>query len=341
MISNVEKKSSSSTNNKDLTAQLKKLSNTEEIKDFYEYTEICIKKINLLAVPSQKDINDLQKTVKFRDDLKNKKIAVFDLDETLIHSEPKNISKCDVIIDVKVPSGEIAKIGVNIRPGVMNSLKKIKKDYVLVIYTASHQAYADAIVDFLDPKKKLFNYRLYRDNCLKLKLGNETVYVKDLRIFKGIDLKNIVIIDNSVLSFAFHLENGIPILPFYDNKRDNEMAVLVNYLATLADKDDLRLENKKYIKIDVFNKKSIDKSSYNSEKDTSSNNDSLIHDFDLDNNLFELKSCNKVSDTLTSNETDKTFSYGSLNNSIDQNDYHRVRKFIEDTHKSYISMFEK
>ena len=43
-----------------------------------------------------------------------------------------------------------------------------------------------------------------------------------------------VIIDNSNLSFAFHLDNGIPILPFYDNKKDNELVTLVNYLNYIA-----------------------------------------------------------------------------------------------------------
>jgi CTD small phosphatase-like protein 2 len=61
---------------------------------------------------------------------------------------------------------------------------------MLVVYTASLQAYADTILDYLDPERTLFSYRLYRNNCLKLKLGEETVYVKDLRIFKNIDFSN-------------------------------------------------------------------------------------------------------------------------------------------------------
>jgi len=162
-------------------------------------------------------------------------------------------------------------------------------------------------------------------------MADEKIYVKDLRIFKGVDLKNIVIVDNSVLSFAFHLENGIPILPFYDNKSDNEMNVLVNYLKTIAKKEDLRTENKKYIKLDIFNKRSLDKSAYNSEKDSS-----VLIDGDSSNIIG---SC----DVSLTSETDNTASYRSFNNSLDlsEDQSKKVRKFIEETHKSYLTMFEK
>jgi hypothetical protein len=52
-----------------------------------------------------------------------------------------------------------------------------------------------------------------------------------------------IIIDNSVLSFAFHLNNGVPILPFYSNKDDIEMNFLKNYLAKLAKYDNIIEQN--------------------------------------------------------------------------------------------------
>jgi len=36
----------------------------------------------------------------------------------------------------------------------------------------------------------------------------------------GRDIKNIAVIDNAMYSFAFHLDNGVPILPYYHNKKD-------------------------------------------------------------------------------------------------------------------------
>ena len=46
--------------------------------------------------------------------------------------------------------------------------------------------------------------------------------------------------DNSVYSFAFQIDNGIPIIPFYDEKTDEEMLQLVYYLGCLAKSDDVR-----------------------------------------------------------------------------------------------------
>ena len=56
------------------------------------------------------------------------------------------------------------------------------------------------------------------------------MYVKDLRIFKNRELKNIVIVDNCANSFWHNLSNGIPIVNFYSNKEDVELLELANYL---------------------------------------------------------------------------------------------------------------
>ena len=36
-------------------------------------------------------------------------------------------------------------------------------------------------------------------------------------------MEDIVIVDNAVYSFGFQLENGIPIIPFYEDKEDEEL----------------------------------------------------------------------------------------------------------------------
>ena len=54
-----------------------------------------------------------------------------------------------------------------------------------------------------------------------------------------------IIIDNSALSFAFNVNNGIPILPFYDNVGDEELRHLTFYLKCLQESraDDIRYHN--------------------------------------------------------------------------------------------------
>lgn len=53
-----------------------------------------------------------------------------------------------------------------------------------------------------------------------------------------------VLVDNSVLSFAFQIENGIPILPFYTNPKDEELLHLVYYLKCLLPQEDVRSHNR-------------------------------------------------------------------------------------------------
>lgn len=113
----------------------------------------------------------------------------------------------------------------------------------MIIYTASDQSYADSVIGYIDPMKSYFKHRLYRHNCVKLMTENGPIYVKDLRIIRNVPLDQMIIIDNSVLSFAFHLNNGIPILPFYSNKEDVEMNFLKNYLAKLAKYDNIIDQN--------------------------------------------------------------------------------------------------
>ena len=64
--------------------------------------------------------------------------------------------------------------------------------------------------------------------------------MKDLRVIGNRDLKDLVIVDNSVYSFAFQIDNGIPIIPFYKDPADEEMLHLIYYLNCLANVEDVR-----------------------------------------------------------------------------------------------------
>lgn len=79
----------------------------------------------------------------------------------------------------------------------------------MIVFTASYQEYADPILNYLDPEGVLFQARFYRDSCYRLfqpmpnGQGTTEMYVKDLRIFKNRSLSDIVLVDNSIYSFAF------------------------------------------------------------------------------------------------------------------------------------------
>lgn len=253
------------------------INNTENVQDFYEYTENCMKEI-LTLPPKEKSVTPVEIIFKHP----KKKLAVFDLDETLVHCtgqiRPNSPKDYQYAVEVMLPTNKKVQIGINIRPNWKKALDMIKKDYNIVLYTASHQSYTDAVLNLLDPKKEYFEYRLFRNNCLPVQISKGNFYIKDLSIFKNVNIKDIVIIDNSVLSFAYHLSNGIPIVPYYDAEKDNEMLILAYYLISIASVNDLRKANDEHIKINNFleqaRKEVEDPDTTNDDDDDSTVNDS-------------------------------------------------------------------
>jgi len=59
-------------------------------------------------------------------------------------------------------------------------------------------------------------------------------------------------VDNSIYSFAFHIDNGIPIIPFYRDKSDEEMLHLVYYLNCLATSNDVREQNRNAFELELL-----------------------------------------------------------------------------------------
>ena len=56
----------------------------------------------------------------------------------------------------------------------------------------------------------------------------------------GINLKDVIIVDNAACSFGFQIDNGVPILPFFDDQNDEELVHLMSYFETIIDSEDLR-----------------------------------------------------------------------------------------------------
>ena len=269
--------------------ELKSLSNMEEITNFYSYTEDCfrlmfeiekIEKINKCK-PVEFDFIEIIKKGE-------KKLAIFDLDETLVHCQAKNIEECQHIIEVKISEYKKAKIGVNIRPNWEKALNIISKDYIIVVFTASHSLYANAVLNFMDKDDKYFKYRLFRNNCTSVYINGSYTYIKDLSVFKDIDLKDMIIIDNSVVSFTFNLDNGLPILPYYNSNKDNELLCCAYYLISIFDYNDLRDANKKFVKLQDIKKKAIE-NSYIEEESSIEEDSSEIDENNSEDNNYNLK----------------------------------------------------
>lgn len=58
-------------------------------------------------------------------------------------------------------------------------------------------------------------------------------------------MKDMVLVDNSVYSFAYQIDNGIPIISYYDDPKDEELLHLMYYMKALAECEDVRQQNRK------------------------------------------------------------------------------------------------
>ena len=164
----------------------------------------------------------------------DKKTLVLDLDETLVHSQFQPFdAPSDIILKIELEN-EFHDIHVMVRPGVSEFLKNMGKIYEIVIFTASVSKYADPLLDIID-KEKNCKFRLFREHCTPI----NTCYVKELKKL-GRELKNIIIVDNSPMSYALNPENGIPINTWFDDKSDRELYNISSILEFLSFVPDVR-----------------------------------------------------------------------------------------------------
>ncbi|EGV62668.1 hypothetical protein CANTEDRAFT_125017 [Yamadazyma tenuis ATCC 10573] len=171
---------------------------------------------------------------------RRRKTLILDLDETLIHSlskgSPRSLSGHDSnIIEIKLNS--VATLyHVHRRPYCDYFLKEISKWFDLHIFTASVREYADPIIDWLENEaasdEKIFKKRYYRNDCT---YRNGVGYIKDLtKFFPVEDLKNVIILDNSPVSYALNEDNGVMIEGWINDQNDKDLLNLLPMLHSLS-----------------------------------------------------------------------------------------------------------
>eukprot|EP01017_Pseudomicrothorax_dubius_P043810 TRINITY_DN7356_c0_g2_i3.p1 TRINITY_DN7356_c0_g2~~TRINITY_DN7356_c0_g2_i3.p1 ORF type:complete len:417 (+),score=59.69 TRINITY_DN7356_c0_g2_i3:2-1252(+) len=160
-----------------------------------------------LKSPSEKFVNS--KAVELRSLAQRPKTLCLDLDETLIHRCGMN-NNPEVVLTTMDDLDKEVHIPIKLRPHLQDFLKKMSALFDIVIFTASTDYYAEAIVRYIDPSSKFISHLLTRQNCMETRNG---FYIKDLRILQR-ELKDVVLVDNLSHSFGFQIENGIPILEY-------------------------------------------------------------------------------------------------------------------------------
>ncbi|KAM3146050.1 hypothetical protein pb186bvf_001707 [Paramecium bursaria] len=173
----------------------------------------------------------------------NRKTLVLDLDETLVHSQFQPVTGHDFQINVNflkqtfyqiVVQGVQFVVYVTIRPGAEQFIETMFEYYDIIMWTASLKEYADPVMDYIDPNRRAI-LRMYRDSCTPLKNG----LTKNLNRL-GKDLKDVIIIDNSVISFQLQPENAFHIKDFINDKSDRELDLMTPFLIWLSQQSDAR-----------------------------------------------------------------------------------------------------
>ncbi|XP_006650898.1 CTD small phosphatase-like protein 2 [Oryza brachyantha] len=159
---------------------------------------------------------------------------VLDLDETLVHSTLEPCEDYDFTFPVHFNLREHT-IYVRCRPYLKEFLETVASMFETMIFTASQSIYAEQLLNILDPKRRFFRHRVYRESCLYVE-GN---YLKDLSVL-GRDLSHVVIVDNSPQAFGFQLDNGVPIESWFDDTNDKELLTLLPFLESLVGVEDVR-----------------------------------------------------------------------------------------------------
>ncbi|KAJ5950792.1 uncharacterized protein N7479_009205 [Penicillium vulpinum] len=162
---------------------------------------------NITLTVSEREAARVEEDAKRRLLASRRLTLVVDLDQTIIHAtvdptvgewrEDKNNPNHEAVRDVRQfqliddgPGMRGCWYYIKLRPGLEEFLQNVAEIYELHIYTMGTRAYAQHIVDIIDPTRKLFGDRiLSRDES-----GSLTV--KDLQRLFPVDTKMVVIIDD-------------------------------------------------------------------------------------------------------------------------------------------------
>ena len=169
--------------------------------------------------------------------LSGRATLVLDLDETLIHSSPEPLPGWDFTVPFAAEEGPQLRY-VKKRPKLDLFLTSVSDLFEVIIFTASTQNYASAVIDKIDQNRLIHN-RMYRDACILRPDG----FIKDLRRLNR-DLRKVIIVDvcptqNTPLAYSLQPANAIPISTWLSDDSDTDLAQLLPLLEQLAEEDDV------------------------------------------------------------------------------------------------------
>ena len=131
------------------------------------------------------------------------------------------------------------------RPHLATFLALAASSFEVGVFTAGSRAYAEPVLDALDPRGELFAWRLYRDACVRVPVATgsspspgsspngtpsatpppaaasaaSVFVVKDLKRL-GRPLSRTLLVDNSPTCYAYQVSNGVPVRSWKGGHRD-------------------------------------------------------------------------------------------------------------------------
>ena len=153
----------------------------------------------------------------------SKKVLVFDIDETLVYNLASEYESVDA--------------GILIRPYCKSVLLILSEYYDIWVWTAAVKEVGEMAVRMIDPEGKIIKNAFFRELCIPLL---ENVYLKDLRVFANLELSDVAIIENQLMSFATNIDNGFLIDSYVGNEEDQELLLVQEFFCTSLKYKDIR-----------------------------------------------------------------------------------------------------
>ncbi len=95
-------------------------------------------------------------------------------------------------MQLKLDDNQVKPAYLCLRPYAMTFLKKMSKQFEIIIFSDRSRDQTEAIMEVLDPFRELVKTRLCKDNCVEIRKG---LWTKDLRVIER-DLSQMLLIDN-------------------------------------------------------------------------------------------------------------------------------------------------
>lgn len=171
----------------------------------------------------------------FARDPSKKLTLILDLDETLAHCSQRPSFRFK-LYDLQI--GEYFSQRYCIfRPEYILFLQRASAQFEVIVFTAAGQLYADQVIDAIDPENKYITHRLYRQHCTYV----DGWFVKDIDNL-GRPLSQVIALDNSIVAFAYNLDNLMPIASFYDDRSDRELMSSLKLIEIIAASRNVQVE---------------------------------------------------------------------------------------------------